>query len=616
MEQEQEQEEVAVNDSMEEQQVEQEQEQEEVAINDSMEEQQEEGQEQQQYPATVEPPNVEADLDEEAQVDDDNSGPGVMKVFLRAVHAELKEETKDDFTGEKWLLGIFKANNWWLRVERLEADNVLERLNLEPSLIEYYRDIYLWLPDLRWEAMPACPCCKSASRVRFHCWRDNHFGRRIVGLDTHYFVISRRYYCRGCHLDAIAAKEAAVAAAQSAGLTVEGGAGAADGPEQYTFTAWDERSRPLLPHGLGSYFPAFLTHRGGVDMAIIDLQRPLFDKGFKPGSLSSTLLELHTKRHTHAHLQHENKMRMMKGTFTPMKLEQFSTFGDKKKYDGSVPTGKYLTHVYQEYAVSIKEHLHKAVKMRGCGRLHWDVSYKSAKHLAKYHGQSLFKGLVTGTNEIGEIRVQFHIVTDGQDQFVLALKNLLDTLNAYGHAHPNLFTTDVPATDDAFFKEQLPSLVAAQEVLDGGGGSAGLSKDGLAGSDLLPAEKYSFKSTAGEMNMAIDAFRDLCKGLDGSMQGVMAIDAEWDTVKSPDGRVVGSKPISLIQFAIQLDDGTEQAMIFRVHNRYHKKHDRHCQRSISFSLQILDLEQGFPSGPCVVSLRGPGPDIHWPLCSW
>ena len=51
------------------------------------------------------------------------------------------------------------------------------------------------------------------------------------------------------------------------------------------------------------------------------------------------------------------------------------------------------------------------------------------------------------------------------------------------------------------------------------------------------------------------------------MKGVIALDAEWDTVKSADGRVLASKPISIIQLAIQLDGGAEQAVIFRVHGR-------------------------------------------------
>ena len=91
-----------------------------------------------QQPAAVNPPDVHANLDDEAQVDDDNNGPGVMKELLRAVHARLKEETHRNFAGEKWLLGIFESNDWWLRVERLEVDKVFERLQIQPSLMEYF----------------------------------------------------------------------------------------------------------------------------------------------------------------------------------------------------------------------------------------------------------------------------------------------------------------------------------------------------------------------------------------------------------------------------------------------------------------------------------------------
>ena len=220
-----------------------------------MPEEKEEG----QQPAAVNPPDVHADLDDEAQVDDDNNGPGVMKELLRAVHERLKKETHKDFTEERWLLGIFNSNDWWLRVERLEVDKVFERLDIQPSLMEYYRDINLWLPDLRWGAMPPCPCCSSAKSVRFHCWRDNHFGRRIIGLDTNYYVISRRYICGECESNSKQAKKAAMVAAESAGLIVLGDVDDAADVGQHTFTGWDERSRSLLPHGLGSHFPVFLT---------------------------------------------------------------------------------------------------------------------------------------------------------------------------------------------------------------------------------------------------------------------------------------------------------------------------------------------------------------------
>jgi hypothetical protein len=42
------------------------------------------------------------------------------------------------------------------------------------------------------------------------------------------------------------------------------------------------------------------------------------------------------------------------------------------------------------------------VKKRGAERIAEDVSYKEAKHLSKYHGESIFSGLATGVNNFGE----------------------------------------------------------------------------------------------------------------------------------------------------------------------------------------------------------------------
>ena len=64
---------------------------------------------------------------------------------------------------------------------------------------------------------------------------------------------------------------------------------------QYSFMGYDARSRQRLPHGYGDEFPAFLTHRGGVDKGVIDLMRPACDKGLRPEALASILLELHSK---------------------------------------------------------------------------------------------------------------------------------------------------------------------------------------------------------------------------------------------------------------------------------------------------------------------------------
>jgi hypothetical protein len=90
----------------------------------------------------------------------------------------------------------------------------------------------------------------------------------------------------------------------------------------------------------------------------------------------------------------------------------FSEFKDKDGYGAILPSGKYLAHVSKLYAKSIKEHLELEVKKCGAEFPGWDVSNKEAKKLCCYKGKPVSKCLVTATNEIGEIRIQFHIVND------------------------------------------------------------------------------------------------------------------------------------------------------------------------------------------------------------
>jgi hypothetical protein len=47
---------------------------------------------------------------------------------------------------------------------------------------------------------------------------------------------------------------------------------------------------------LGDQSPAFLTHKGAIDMVIIDLMRPLFSVGVRPKQVSGILLELASKQ--------------------------------------------------------------------------------------------------------------------------------------------------------------------------------------------------------------------------------------------------------------------------------------------------------------------------------
>ena len=131
-----------------------------------------------------------------------------------------------------------------------------------------------------------------------------------------------------------------------------------------------------------------------------------------------------------------------------------------------MPTGAYLSFVYKLYAASIKDYLAKEVKKRGALRLSWDASYKEAKHLGRYHGHSVFRALITATNEVGEIRIQFHVVTDGHEQMTRAIAAMNDTCQQYGQPLTELLFTDKPNEDKDYFCSLMPGLRATQATLD------------------------------------------------------------------------------------------------------------------------------------------------------
>ena len=108
----------------------------------------------------------------------------------------------------------------------------------------------------------------------------------------------------------------------------------------------------------------------------------------------------------------------------------------------------------------------KEIKKQPSARFHVDASYKEARHLAQYHGHPLFKSLVTVTNELGAIRLQFHTVTDGHDQLNQAVSAFVHTAQEYGQALPEVASTDNPSHDRNWLYDLIPTLRSTQQQLD------------------------------------------------------------------------------------------------------------------------------------------------------
>jgi hypothetical protein len=259
-------------------------------------------------------------------------------------------------------------------------------------------------------------------------------------MNGYYFVMTRRYICYPCK----AKHDQKVASGQLLAKVW-------DEETQYTFTATNPKTVLLEPYGRGmnlevptltltltlepnqnpnpnpnpNPYPnsnpnpnpnlnpnpnqAVLTETSGVDESVVNLMRPLFAAGVKPSRMARAMLELHSKTHTREHIKYEHELTRCRhelgiGQRLPRQPVMFSSFTNKGLYAGAVPSGSYLGSIFKCYGALIKDHLAAEVKKRGAEHLNWDVSYKTPKHLCRYHGHSIFKGLVTATNNFGEIR--------------------------------------------------------------------------------------------------------------------------------------------------------------------------------------------------------------------
>ena len=541
--------------------------------------------------------NLDID-DEDELTNEDNDGINnasadgtIMHKYLHAIQDRLQKELSNQFgaTDETWLKKLIIDNDWWIR--RKGFQYICGKLNIQFEADEmeeaYFRDVYIWLPDERWgvvHGMPKCPVCRSSEHVGNNGFRDNHYGRRVVALDHDYYCLSRRYRCRACEQKAKEQK------AEELKKKAEDAAGATPGLEvvvhvtetvkpleehRYTFMAWNRTTLELYPYGYGSEFPAFLTHRAGVDRIIVDLMRPLFDKGLRPHALADTILELHAKQYHRECVKHELEVSKMANLGLDKK-PMLSDFADKSKYNGQVPTCRYLLHVYKTFHSTIKDYLDIEVKKRGAKRLHVDASYKEAKHLCQYHGQNIFKGLITVTNEFAEIRMQFHVVTDDHEQFRPSLTAFAKTLQAYGQPDVELVFTDNVVGDKRFYLEMFPSLRVAQQRLDAitNAGTGASSEDTAVTEGHESRNKTNYCKIENDQMKVISARADinlLVTALEDSLRKrplkdqVVGLDAEWNVEFDRGGLRRGSGKLALLILAYMDDDGKFRACLLRLH---------------------------------------------------
>jgi hypothetical protein len=123
------------------------------------------------------------DDDEEGALDKAEASNSVMQMYARKILARLRDELSHQSATDDWLLRILQNNGWWLRAKN--ARDVMANLSAgsDPALWAepfYHRDIFVWLPDMRWGEMPTCPTCGSNHDVHVHDYRLHKPTRRFA----------------------------------------------------------------------------------------------------------------------------------------------------------------------------------------------------------------------------------------------------------------------------------------------------------------------------------------------------------------------------------------------------------------------------------------------------
>jgi len=509
------------------------------------------------------------DKNDDAEIEVDAKSP--MQVCLWKVCERLQEETRKDMPAfyNYWLTSFLKNNGWV--IQDCQAKYICRKLGIEYSEPAYYQKIIVWLPDVQFGCNIPCPNdeCDNDS-CKFHAWRDDHIARRVTDLYGHYYIMSRRYKCNSCEKHAAAIKKAEEEQNQQ---DEETNTADADGARQneksapeYTFMGYNEKTLQLLPDGLGDKFPAYLTHKAGVDMSLIDLMRPLLQFGVKAKQFRDLLQELARKKHSRDWLERENKIARIERTspdFAPQNKTMFGAFDDKSTYDGHVPSTQYLASVYKKYSKDIRFYLLRELKKRPAKWLRWDVSYKEAKKLCRYKGSAIFKGLVTACNELGEVRLQFHVVTDSHEQMMNALAAYRETIMLLGQEMPEIVFTDNPASDYYFFCEQLPSLVEHEKQINNKHSTiVEFARSGVPKCQIEPQDIF-YADTPAKMNEAVNLLRNHLKD-NPDCSRVLGLDEEHEYGSRLQYPPSGRGRVALVQIGYEIVPGKTKALLLKL----------------------------------------------------
>ena len=505
------------------------------------------------------PTNSHAEDDEDDDDDESNTGCKSYPEWFSKLLEEKLELVNKQVHGKR----VFYAQvqNFWLP-QKAAWFNMLQAETLGPEAIYNPRWFY-WDPlGLVKIKCPNFMSCQSFLIRNTICKRP----RRCVDLDSCFWMIGARYKCSKCHNEK-------------------------SGKKTVYFMSWDTRIINSLPKALAAEFPITLTHRSAIHTPLLSLQRSLFHKGLGAQQFAKIIHVQHLRRFDFLQIQYLEMIDAMRIN-SPWKnstFEAFSAFNDPLGYSGYVPSSRWFRDVYDSYIELHLPRINQYTSMLTGRIVAIDHSHKVTKHIIVVNGVPVFIGLLTVTNEYGEIRVMALVATKSHAQFEVALIRMREALTIYGHTQPELFYTDNLA-DKGFLEKCFPSLLKDVQPVDK------FSKLPLF---TMPSEvTIHVKSTATQIQTALATIQEQLIHLPAEKQIVVGLDLEWNVDMTPGHAKQGKTAV----ISLAHDNHVYVFQIARLHGNHFPVSLRNfltesrilkVGRGIKGDLQRLQKESGY-----------------------
>jgi len=202
----------------------------------------------------------------------------------------------------------------------------------------------------------------------------------------------------------------------------------------------------------------------------------------------------------------------------------FSSFDDPAGFAGYIPCSRWFRNAFDNFVESHHPQIDQYMAMLPAIICAIDHSHKITKHIISANGVSIFVGLLTVTNELGQVQVLALVATKAHAQFEYALKQMLESLKMYGHDEPWIFYTD-NISDKAFLEKCFPSLKLGITPID---------KFSELPEFKIPAHVQIFKkSSVSQIEIALATIQELLIDLPESENLTIGFDLEWNVDITP-----------------------------------------------------------------------------------